>query len=110
MNHKAICDHEAERAYRQRAYIMHELEDSHFDALNPDGHVFGLNGYCLDALDYIPGGGMEADTPGPVFYARGWEKRGRQIECVRGVSLSEIREREALAERLIGEILAEEKR
>jgi hypothetical protein len=105
MNHASIIKHEAERAYRQRAYVLADIDQRHFDALNHDDHVLGLNGYCIDALDYMPAGGMQADTPVPVFHARSHGERGRQSECVRGMTISDIRERETLAARLIAEII-----
>lgn len=108
MNHTGIVEHESERVYRERAFILHKLDDQHFEALNPEGHVLGLNGYCLDALDHMPAGGMEEDAPGPVFHSRGYSNRGRQLEICRGLTMENIREREALAARLIAEILAEE--
>ncbi len=97
MNHPGIIKFESERLYNNRNYVFSELDDRHFDALNQDGHVCALNGYCLDALEEMPGGSMSTvlKTPAILF-------------TVRGLSLKEIQDRNALAEQLIAEILAEE--
>lgn len=97
MRHTAITHRESERPYKNRSYVSSDLDDRHFDALNEDDHVFGLNGYCLDALDEIPAGGMRHAPMWPA-----------QTFAVRGMSLAELQERDALAEQLIAEILAEE--
>lgn len=101
MNHQSIVAHESERIYRHRAYILARLDDRHFSALNEEGHVLGLNGYCLDALDYLPAGGMRADKIG-------YHSHGQQTEAVRGRTTDEIRKREVLAAQLIAEILFDE--
>lgn len=108
MNHTAIIRSESQRQYDRRSFILGKLDDRHFGALNADEHALGLNGYCLDALDTIPAGGMESDTPNPRNPARGRPRGGRQTHCVRGHTLAELRELEALASRLVAEILAEE--
>lgn len=99
MNHLAVIEAESIRLYRLRSYILADLDDRHFEALNTDGHVIALNGYCLDALDDLPRGSMSTCM------------RKTAIDFItRGSTLAEQQEREALAERLIAEILAEEKR
>lgn len=99
MNHAAIVANESLRLYRLRSYILSDLDDRHFEALNEGDHVVVLNGYCLDALDQTPRGSMSncARWPSMDFNTR-------------GMSWAEHKEREALAERLIAEILAEERR
>jgi len=98
MNHSAIIEAESVRLYQNRSYILSDLDERHFDALNADGHVIALNGYCLDALDDTPRGSMStcAGRPAMDFNSR-------------GMSWAEHQERESLAERLVAEILAEER-
>lgn len=96
MNHAAIVAEESERTYRQRSFMLAKLDQRHFDALNHDGHVLGLNGYCLDAMSEVPAGCMKTASRWPA-----------QHYALRGVSLAEQQAREALAARLIAEILAE---
>ena len=97
MNHAAIVQHESQQPYRNRNYVLALLDDRHFDALNTDNHVSDLNGYCLDALDEIPAGCMRQFVRWP---AQGY--------VTRGVSLAEQQKRDAVAERLIAELMAEE--
>lgn len=97
MNHPSIIEHESMRLYRNRSYILSDLDDRHFEALNTDGHVIGLNGYCIDALDDVPSGSMT------------WIARWPAINFVDRESTFVEREvREALAKQLVAEILAEE--
>lgn len=96
-HHRNIVEFESSQTYRNRSYISHKLDSGHFEALNTDGHATTLNGYCLDALDDLPAGGMESFVNRPA-----------QIRNSRGYSAQEIRERNDLAEKLIDEILAEE--
>lgn len=97
VNHRSVCDHEAGRFYGHRNYVLGCLDQGHFDALNPGGHVLGLNGYCLDAIDPVPAGCMTSCARMPTMYVND-----------RGVSEVERQERNALAARLIAEILEEE--
>lgn len=59
-------------------------------------------GYCLDALDHVPAGAMQASG---TEAGRAWP---RAQWCERGTSLEEVAAREALANALVDEILAEE--
>lgn len=97
MNHRAIVAHESARLASHRGYALSELDPRVFAALNPDGHVLGLNGYCMDAPEYLPTGCMTSCCDMPTM---------QTIE--RGTTMAQQRAREALAERLIAEILAEE--
>ena len=97
MNHPSIITYESERPYSLRSYILGSLESAHADAACECAMLHGLNGYCLDALDEIPAGSMV-----PIF------ERPAQAYAVRGMTHAELMEREALAEQLIAEILAEE--
>lgn len=97
MNHASLIEHQGAQLYRDRAYILSVLDQRHFDAFNPAGQVLGLNGYCLDAPDELPAGCMSDFASIPMQYT-----------VQRGQSLEERQEIEALADRLIAEILAEE--
>lgn len=99
MNHRSIVQHESDRVYKQRGWTTRHLDWEHFAELNKGAHVIELQGYCIDAVDEIPGGCM-------VQFVR----RPAQYHVTRGVSLAEHREREALAQRLVDEILAEERK
>lgn len=116
MNHKAIVQAESERPYSNRNYVLHELDERHFTALNQSpakqnehGHwvelapaaVIFINGYCLDALDESPAGAMQRGMPG--------SRRGFQLYTVRGLTLQDLEDRAELAEKLIAEILAEQR-
>jgi hypothetical protein len=118
MNHKAILDAESRRLYENRNFVLHLLDDRHFDALNQtpvyrDEHgelhekepapVLALNGYCLDALDESPAGAMQSAEKN----LRYWRTFGYQLYTVRGLTLADLMNRAALAEQLIAEILAE---
>jgi hypothetical protein len=96
MDHVANVRAQAERPYANRSYILHHLDKRHFDVLNWAGHVCGLNGYCLDALDESPQGCM-------VQFVR----RPAQGYTVRGKTWDELLRGRALAEKLIDEILSE---
>lgn len=98
--HEAIVAAESMRFYERRRYTMYQVDDRHFHALNPDGHILGLNGYCLDAIEEIPAGGMSSCARMPTIQT-----------VVRGTDWSYAlqREREDFANRLIDEILAEAK-
>lgn len=97
MNHAAIIEHEAARPYTQRTTLYSDLDQRHFDALNPGGQIIVLWGYNLDALSEIPAGSMRQCGRLPA-----------QHFVIRGRSLAEQQKLEALAERLVAEILAEE--
>ena len=98
MNHQAVIQSESERPYGNRQYILGRVDRSTFDALNQGGHVLALNGYCLDAIDELPAGCMRKCIGRPG-----------QHYVIRGVSLKEQEDREALAQQLIDEILKEER-
>lgn len=95
--HLGMVEHESLRHYQHRAYILAALDDSHFDALNPGGRVLGLNGYCLDAVDYVPAGSMYVCAELPT-----------QRTAERGTTAAQVAARKALAKRLIAEMLAEQ--
>jgi len=73
VNHRAIIEAESMRLYRLRSYILGDLDERHFEALNTDGHITALNGYCLDALDDLPRGSMSTCMRYPAidFITRG---------------------------------------
>ncbi len=111
MNHAALTQAEGERLYEHRNYVLHLLDKRHFDALNKtrlcrDSHgtlheaapapVLALNGYCLDALDDIPCGGMHSCARLPT-----------QLSMPRGRTLDQHIRGKALARKLVAEILAE---
>lgn len=104
MNHAAILEREGARLYRLRSYVLADIDDRWFDALNEVDHVDGLNGYCLDALDYVPCGAMMAGIP--------MKRRpclpGDQVVMPRGVSAAEYKQQCSLVDELIDEILAED--
>ena len=120
MNHTAHVIAEATLPYRNRSYVLHLIDERHFEALNQtpvyrDVHgtlheaapapVQALNGYCLDALDESPAGSMQATcekNPQP------WRRGGRQTCTERGSTLAELQERATLLELLINEILTED--
>ena len=72
------------QAYRNRDYALSELDDRVFDALNTglDATPLLCTSGCLDELDQLPAGGMEAWGSLPFY---------DQIEWVRGMSLAELR-------------------
>lgn len=75
------------QAYYNRDYVLSELDERVFDALNTglDATPLLCTSGCLDALDELPAGGMEAWGSLPLY---------DQIEWVRGMSLAELRCRE----------------
>lgn len=95
--HAAIVQAESERFYDRRRYIMWQLDDRHFEALNPGGLVLDLNGYCLDALEEVPAGCMTSCARMPTMHVN-----------ERGVSEAERRKRDEIAKRIVAEILAEQ--
>lgn len=122
LRHANIVAHESERLYDHRAFISHLLDERHFDALNVspcrrDSHgylvetgpaaVSLLNGYCIDALDHIPAGAMQAEAQNDYERRRGRGERGTQCFASRGQSLAEVEACKALMDELIAEILRE---
>jgi hypothetical protein len=102
--------------YRNRSYVLHKLDQRVFDALNKtpvwrdaDGvlreagpaAVSFINGYCLDAIDSIPGGSMLGSKSGPI---QAYVQRNDL-----DTSPEYRRHRAEVVKRLIDEILAEEK-
>ena len=96
MNHKTIVQYEGDKQYEKRSCVLHLVCDEHFVALNPDAHVLGLNGYCLDALSEIPAGAVE----------KGYNRPSQQ-SCRRGIPLAEWQAARAAADEIISEILRE---
>lgn len=93
MDHINVIEFESEAPYKwRRLALILLLDKDHSDR--------GFNGYCLDALDEIPAGGMQSDC-----IDRGWP---RPLRCKRGVSLAEVQHRNAIADEIIDEILREE--
>lgn len=103
--------------YYNRSFMLHQLDRRHFDALNQTQvyrdaqgtlHEAGpaavqfYNGYCLDAIDSIPGGSMCGPKCGPI---QTYVQRNDL-----GTSPEDRRWREQFAARLIAEIMAEEKK
>lgn len=88
-----------------RAWCL--LNNAHFDAANHDngmGTLMFLGGGCLDAPEQIPAGSVKG-------YGK---KHGYSLPTVfprsdLELTVRQIAEREALAERLISEMLAEER-
>lgn len=72
------------QAYRNCDYVLSELDDRVFAAMNTGLHATPLlcTSGCLDALDKLPAGGMKA-WGSLLLYD--------QIEWVRGMSLAELR-------------------
>lgn len=108
MNHAAIVEFESNLRLQHSRYILHRLDDSHFDALNPCGHVLGLNGYCLDAPDEMPAGSMLAMASTDAERRRGRRpERGTQSLVIRGIGAAEIERQRKLVDELIDELLTE---
>lgn len=124
MNHAAIVEHESGRVARLRCYVLHCLDDRHFAAMNSapvrrDEHgylvdagpsaVDFFNGYCLEAPHEMPAGGMHSYPPDEYHRARGPGRAvaGAMIYTERGLTLDDIRERDAFVEKIVAEILAE---
>lgn len=97
MNHASIIALEGARLYGLRGYIISQMDEAYVDFACEDDMLQGLNGYCLDALGVIPAGSME-----PIF------RLPAQTLAVRGMTAAELAERDAMAEQLIAEILAED--
>ena len=95
--HLSIVDTESNRSYDLRRNIWWALDTEYFNALNTDGHVIGLNGYCLDALNEVPAGGM-ISAP----------RHGRQQVSLRTLTLAEVNMIKARIEEMVDEILKEE--
>lgn len=92
------------QVYRNRDYACHRLDKRVFKALNESGLWSGTvhlscSG-CLDAIDQIPGGSMRGPECGAIQSYVGRDSMA--------MSPQERRDRDALAARLIDEILAEE--
>lgn len=101
MNHRSLVERESERQYRLRSNCARQrIDNNWFGLLNPDDYVSGLDGYCLDALDHVPCGGM-ASLP------RGFGLP-TQVTIPRGLTLSEHQEQLRIVDELIDEILAED--
>jgi hypothetical protein len=96
-NHKAIVEYESLRHYKHRNYVLGKLDQRYFDELNAEVHVFGLCGYCLDAMDDLPTGSMAASASLPAISS-----------MPRGLCLADHRDQQAFADRLVDELLAEE--
>lgn len=108
MNHAAIVAFEGDSRLTHSRYILHQLDDAHFDALNPDGHVLGLNGYCLDAPDEMPAGSMLAMVSSDAERRRGRRgDRGTQSLVIRGIGAAEIERQRKLVDELVDELLHE---
>lgn len=114
MNHPSIVAHESGLVVRQHSYVLHLLDNRHFDALNQgpvkrDDHgylvdagpaaVLFLNGYCLDAPDYMPAGAMRCTGT--------HTHRPELLRTERGLTLADIHSRETLVIELIAAIRRE---
>lgn len=108
MNHQGIVAFESDSRLQHSRYILHRLDDSHFNALNPGGHVLGLNGYCLDAPDEMPAGSMLAMASSDAERRRGRHaERGTQSLVIRGIGAAEIERQRKRIDELIDELLTE---
>lgn len=106
-NHRGVVQHQSELQYRQRSYILGDLDDATFKALNDGEGVNYLNGYCLDALEMLPCGSMKCGYPLPYENRRGaWA--GHQSAIPRGLSLAEFQEQQDMISRLVSELIEEE--
>jgi hypothetical protein len=94
-----IYDTRASRAWCQ-------LSEPHFDAANRDGGngtLMFIGGGCLDAPEAIPAGSVKGYGRTECYGAATWFARS-DLE----LTAAELARREALADDLIAEILAEE--
>lgn len=95
MDHKSVAAFEAHAPYQWRSSsVLGQLADGF--------PTEATMGQCLDALDDLPAGAMCADC---VTVGRGWP---RQVRYERGISVEEVRRREAWAATMIDKLLAEE--
>ena len=99
MAKKARLAREAMQIYRNRDYVLSELDDTVFDLMNTDGggSFLACSG-CLDALDDIPAGSMKAMMGGSAFYDASY--------VTRGISAAEQAEIDAFMNSLVDDILA----
>lgn len=97
MNHKALIAHEAEIPYRRRSYVLWQLADEVFDALNEGNHTGASCGYSLDAIEEIPAGSMVSIGGRPAIH----------YMPERGVTLAEHEANERLVDEMIAEMIAE---
>lgn len=118
MNHAAIVDCESTRVYQNRNYISSKLDGTVFAILNQTpvwrdergtlhevapAPILALNGYCLDAPDELPAGGMQGAAADDSWF----KGRGFQLHTERGRTLKELEDRATLIERLVNKIIAE---
>lgn len=95
MDHKSVAAFEAHVPYQLRSSaVLGQLADGF--------PTEATMGQCLDALGDLPAGAMCADC---VTVGRGWP---RQIRYERGISVEDVRRREAWVATIIDKLLAEE--
>lgn len=104
MNHAAFVAHEAGLPYRLRSYFVWQLDDEHYEALNPGNHLYCMCGYSLDAVEEIPAGSMVS-----IGYAEDVRRGVGSIHYTppRGVTLKEQQEEDAAVNAMIEEIIRE---
>lgn len=82
-----------------------ELDVERFHLLNHEGHqaLDGVGGYCIDAPEQLPAGSMRG-------YSGGYRDQAlaERYDEAWNLSVEERARREALAEKLIEQIVAEE--
>lgn len=105
MNHKSIVQHEGDRVYRIRSYQSGQLDRRVFTPLSSGDHSNGLNGYCLDAVDEVPAGGMRSAWTTSMHDHP--INAGHQQHITRGVLMAELREIDEVAQQIISWILTE---
>ena len=94
MNYIAKITEESERPYANRNRVSGFLDVDY--TIQHGEYIFGVNGYCLDALDELPAGCMTTFLSTP---AQKYVSRGR--------SIAEAVDREELAKKLIAELQQE---
>lgn len=93
-------------ATRRMRVWTRELDESRFHLLNHEGHqaLDNVGGYCIDAPEQLPAGCMRGydygyrDQALAARYDEAWD-----------LSVEEAKRRAELADKIIAEILAEEK-
>lgn len=94
--YKHIVLTESERINQERIYQSYKLDKSHFELLVCGSFDLDVNGYCLDAPENIPAGGMYVAAKMPT-----------QMWSIRSKTTDEIKELDAIAEKLINELMKE---
>jgi hypothetical protein len=85
-----------------------ELDQEWFSLLNKEGFqaLDAVGGYCIDAPEQIPAGSMKNYSKNPPTWSM--PTLAARYDEAWDLSVAELARRNALADRLIAEILAEE--